>query len=386
MAITNTAILNGTSTVWTSAGAASAVAPTVNGVATITLTNTSSFIGTATFETSLDGGSTWPPGVPLTSGTMAAGPLTFAFSPPQLTGGLYQTAQHRVNVTSYTSGTLTATVVEATVPAANGSTALLGPSTSTGNVVGVFGGILGSTTNDTALPGEIGEYAQTVMNTVSATGVANTGTNGPAVASPVVMTLVAASASFQNGQCVFLTGTVGTGLVANTNYYVCNFNPATLTFNLASTLAKAMAVPATPDLNVTVVGSGTTTIHQGSYATSTTAVDVMGLALSPGDWEVEASIFAVNVASASMTAWQAWIAQVGASSAPTTAATIFAQGSAQRDVPTAGLAAANTACVMAPKRIRVSLSAAGYVALACAITFTGAQINPQGFIQARRMR
>ena len=372
-------------TVFTSATTSAVTQPTVNGSVAVSLTNTSSFIGTVYLETSYDGALTWiRPNTPLTSGTMVTGPLNFSFS---VNGpGPAYSVQHRLNCSAYTSGTLTAIVTEAGVPDANGSVGQVGPQTSTGSVVLSPAGIVGSSTNDSAPAGEIGEYVSSQHATVSATGVANTGTNGPAVASPVVMTLVAASASFQNGQCVFLTGTVGTGLVANTNYYVCNFNPATLTFNLASTLAKAMAVPATPDLNVTIIGSGTTTIHQGSYATSTTAVDVMGLALSPGDWEVESSIFAVNVASASMTAWQAWIAQVGASSAPTTAATIFAQGSAQRDVPTAGLAAANTACVMAPKRIRVSLSAAGYVALACAITFTGAQINPQGFIQARRMR
>lgn len=372
-------------TVFTSATTSAVTQPTVNGSVAVSLTNTSSFIGTVYLETSYDGALTWiRPNTPLTSGTMAAGPLNFSFS-VNGPGPAYST-QHRLNCSAYTSGTVTAIVTEAAVPDANGSVGQVGPATSTGNVVLSPAGIVGSSTNDSAPAGEIGEYVSNQHATVSATGVANTGTNGPAVASPVVMTLVAASASFQNGQSVFLTGTVGTGLVANTNYYICNFNPTTLTFNLASTLAKAMAVPATPDMNVTVIGSGTTTIHQGSYATSTTAVDVMGLALSAGDWEVEASLFAVNVASASMTAWQAWIAQVGASSAPTTAANIFAQGSAQRDVATAGLAAANTACVMAPKRIRVSLSAAGYVALACAITFTGAQINPQGFIQARRMR
>ena len=374
-------------TVFTSATTSPVTQPTVNGSVAVSLTNTSSFIGTVFLETSYDGALTWVrPNTPLTVGTMAAGPLNFSFS---VNGpGPAYSVQHRLNCSVYTSGTLTAIVTEAGVPDANGSVGQIGPQTSTGNVVLSPAGIVGSSTNDSAPAGEIGEYQQNIMGTVSATGIALTGTNGPPVASPVVCTLVAldSGATFANGQSVFLTGTVGTGLVANTNYYVCNFNPATLTFNLASTLAKAMAVPATPDLNNTVIGSGTTTIHQGSYATSTTAVDVMGLVLSPGDWEVEASIFAVNVASASMTAWQAWIAQVGASAAPTTAATIFAQGSAQRDVPTAGLAAANTACVMAPKRIRVSLSAAGYVALACALTFPGAQINPQGFIQARRMR
>jgi hypothetical protein len=247
----------------------------------------------------------------------------------------------------------------------------------------------GRAAGQNATAGEVGEYASSMHGTVSATGVADAGANGPPVASPVVCTLTAASATFQNLQSVFVTGTVFTGASANVNYFICNFNPTTLTFNLCSTLAKAVAAQngtGAPDINNTVIGTGTLTYHQGAYLASTTAQDVMGLQLSAGDWDVEASLFAVNVASASNTAWQAWVAQVGASAAPTTAATIFATGSAQRDVPTAGLAAANTAAVWATKRIRISMAAAGgYVALACAATFTGAQINPQGFIQARRM-
>ena len=378
-----------TSATFVATGVSATGVPLTNGPTLITLTNTSSFIGTVVLEVSQDGGETWPqvPGPALTTGTMVAGPLTFNYSAPNLTGGSYQTAQMRLHCTAYTSGTITYTAVQATVPSVPANGVAIGQaSASQGNLVGEFAALVGSSAADSAPTGTIGEYLSNTHGTVSATGVANTGTNGPAVASPVVMTLVAASPTFQNGQSVFLTGTVGTGLVANTNYYICNYNPVTLTFNLASTLAKAMAVPPTPDMNVTVIGSGTTTIHQGSYATSTTAADVMGLALSPGDWEVEASVFAVNVASASMTAWQVWLAQVGASAAPTTAATIFAQGSVQRDVPTAGLAAANTADVWPTRRVRVSLAAAGYVALAYAATFTGAQINPQGFIQARRMR
>ena len=392
MAVTSTAILNGQSTVFTGTGQSTATVPAVNGSATVVLTNTSSFIGTVSFETSPDGGSTWPPGVPLTSGTMAAGPLTFTFSTPQLTGGLYQTAQHRLNCTAYTSGTLTATVVEATVPAANGSTTLLGPSTSTGNVVGVFGGILGSTTNDSALPGEIGEYAQTAMNTVSATGIALTGTNGPPVASPVVCTLTAwdSTKSFANLQSVFLTSasSVFTGASANTNYYVCNFNPATLTFNLASTLAKAVAAQngtGVADINNTVIGTGTLTVHQGSYGTSTSAADVCGLALTPGDWDVDAVVANVLVSTAQLTVVAAWLAQVGGSSLPTTSANIFAQGLFQTGTVTYTTLGAMPLAPIAGT-LRISLLTPGYVALACQNTFSTAQVNPQGFIRARRVR
>ena len=373
-------------TVFTSATTSPVTQPTVNGSVAVSLTNTSSFIGTVFLETSYDGALTWiRPNTPLTSGTMAAGPLNFSFS---VNGpGPAYSVQHRLNCSAYTSGTLTAIVTEAGVPDANGSVGQIGPQTSTGNVVLSPAGIVGTTTNDSAPAGEIGEYVSSMHGTVSATGIALVGTNGPPVASPVVCTLVAldSGATFANGQSVFLTGTVGTGLVANTNYFVCNFNPATLTFNLASTLAKAMAVPATPDMDVTVIGSGTTTIHQGVYGTSTTAADVMGLALSPGDWDVDAVVANVLVSTAQLTVMAAWLAQVGGSSLPTTSASIFAQGLFQTGTVTYTTLGAMPLAPIAGT-LRISLSAPGYVALACKNTFGTAQVNPQGFIRARRVR
>ena len=373
-------------TVFTSATTSPVTQPTVNGSVAVSLTNTSSFIGTVFLETSYDGALTWiRPNTPLTSGTMAAGPLNFSFS---VNGpGPAYSVQHRLNCSAYTSGTLTAIVTEAGVPDANGSVGQIGPQTSTGNVVLSPAGIVGTTTNDSAPAGEIGEYVSSMHGTVSATGIALTGTNGPPVASPVVCTLVAldSGATFANGQSVFLTGTVGTGLVANTNYFVCNFNPATLTFNLASTLAKAMAVPPTPDMDVTVIGSGTTTIHQGVYGTSTTAADVMGLALSPGDWDVDAVVANVLVSTAQLTVMAAWLAQVGGSSLPTTSASIFAQGLFQTGTVTYTTLGAMPLAPIAGT-LRISLSAPGYVALACKNTFGTAQVNPQGFIRARRVR
>ena len=68
-------------TIFTSATTSAVTSPTVNGSVSITLNNTSSFIGTVFLETTLDGALTWiRPATPLTTGTMAAGPLTFSFS------------------------------------------------------------------------------------------------------------------------------------------------------------------------------------------------------------------------------------------------------------------------------------------------------------------
>lgn len=378
---------------FTGIGVSSAITLAYAAPATIVLTNTSSFIGTVYAETSLDGGQTWTtPSQSLTFGTMVAGPLTFSFSPPQVSANLV--AQVRLHCTAYLSGTLTYTLTgPATAIASGPVAALFGTSlTFSGNQNGGPGGIsgmsstigiAGTTTNDSAQAGSIGEYLVTKMDTVSATGVADAGTNGPPVASPVLCTLTAASPSFANLQSVFLTGTVFTGASANTNYFITNYNAAAGTFNLSSTLALAAA--GTPDINNTVIGTGTLTYHQGSYAASTTAADVMGLALSAGDWDVEAAVFNVLVSTAQLTVMAAWLAPAGGSALPTTSALQFSEGLFQTGTVTyTTLGAMPVAPINGP--IRVSLSAPGYVALAYKNTFGTAQVNPQGFIRARRVR
>ena len=102
-------------TVFTSATTSPVTQPTVNGSVAVSLTNTSSFIGTVFLETSYDGALTWiRPNASLTSGTMVAGPLNFSFS---VNGpGPAYSVQHRLNCSAYTSGTLTAIVTEAGEP------------------------------------------------------------------------------------------------------------------------------------------------------------------------------------------------------------------------------------------------------------------------------
>ena len=98
-------------TIFTSATTSAVTSPTVNGSVAVTLNNTSSFIGTVFLETTLDGALTWiRPNTPLTTGTMAAGPLTFDFPQP------FVGMQIRLNCTAYTSGTLTYSFTGQAVP------------------------------------------------------------------------------------------------------------------------------------------------------------------------------------------------------------------------------------------------------------------------------
>lgn len=363
-------------------GVSAVTLPTVAGNTTVVLTNTSSFIGTVFLETSLDGGLTWPtPSGALTSGTMVAGPLTFNVTTPQLTGGSYQTAQHRLRCSAYTSGTLTYTLTEATIPAQTGSTGILVSPNSTGSVVGTFAGILGTTTNDSAPVGEIGEYQAAAMTTVGATGTAVT--VQPPVLSPALIT-VASTAGIANLSAVTMTNSGGglpTGIAATTNFYVCNLTPTTL--QLASTLALAAA--GTPDINVTIIGTGTQTLHNSCLLASTTAADICGLALTAGDWDVDAIVFPGYGASTSVTSWALWIAQVGATAQPTTAANVLAQGLTAS--PNATANTTNTAATWTTAgTLRISLSAAGYIALAAQATFSVSTLSPQALLRARRVR
>lgn len=355
-------------------GVSAVFSPSVNGNTTVVLTNTSSFIGTVFLETSLDGGLSWPtPAVPLIQGTMAAGPLTFSFLP--VSPGPVQTVQQRLRCSAYTSGTLTYTLTEATVPIVPVGTAALGQN---GSIVGAFGANLGSSTNDSAPVGAIGEYQACAM-----TGLVAGVTFTCPTANPGVLTL-ASGAGFNNLQAVTVSnsgGALPSPLAATTNYYIFNWNPATLTCSLATTLANAVAGTG---ISITV-GTGTQTIVPAVYLATTVASDICGLALSAGDWDVDALVFPGYGASTSVTSWALWIAQVGASAQPTTAANVLGQGLTA--VPNATANTTNTAGTWQTNgTLRVSLSAAGYLALACQATFSVSTLQPQALLRARRVR
>ena len=108
-------------------------------------------------------------------------------------------------------------------------------------------------------------------------------------------------------------------------------------------------------------------------------------ALTPGDWDVDAVVANVLVSTAQLTVVAAWLAQVGASALPATSASIFAQGLFQTGTVTYTTLGAMPLAPIAGT-LRISLLTPGYVALACQNTFSTAQVNPQGFIRARRVR
>ena len=240
-------------------------------------------------------------------------------------------------------------------------------------------GIAGTVTNDSVQAGSIGEYQASTMTQVAATGTVFT------MATTNVCSLTSA-AGLANLQAVTVTNSGGglpTGLSVTTNYYIANLNVGALTCNLASSLANAIAGTF---ITTTGAGTGTQTLHGAcSFVASTNTYDICGLALTAGDWDVDAVVFPGEAASVSVTTWELWIAQAGGSTVPTTAANILAQGLAGNQVATASTSTANNTWATSGT-LRVSLATAGYLALAGNATFTVGTLSPQALLRARRVR
>ena len=239
-------------------------------------------------------------------------------------------------------------------------------------------GIAGTVTNDSVQAGSIGEYQATTMTQVAATGTVFT------MATTNVCSLTSA-AGLNNLQAVTVStsSALPTGLSATTNYYISNLNVGALTCNLSTSLANAIAGTV---ITTTGNGTGTQTLHgAASFVTSTNTYDICGLALTAGDWDVDAVVFPGEASSVSVTTWELWIAQAGGSTVPTTAANILAQGLAGNQVATASTSAANNTWATSGT-LRISLASAGYLALAGNATFTVGTLSPQALLRARRVR
>ena len=236
--------------------------------------------------------------------------------------------------------------------------------------------IAGTTTNDNAAAGIVGEYLSNTADFATA-GITATMTT----ASPTVVTATAhgqaalAAVWFTNSG-----GGIGTGMVVNTNYYITKGTVTANTFQLSSTMALALA--GTSDINVTVGGTGTQTVHPGALLASATAADVVGLALTAGDWDVDALITPTYQGSTSVTLTACWLGTSGGSSLPATSGALLAAGAVQ----TQSAAIVTPAQGLNTNTIRVSLAAPGMVVCSAKSTFSVSTTSMTGTIRARRVR
>lgn len=230
----------------------------------------------------------------------------------------------------------------------------------------------GTVTNDNASPGNVGE----VITSGLCTGSANTATITVTIAAPAV---VSWTTHGYTGACpvVFTTtGALPTGLTAGTTYYVVPSSITTGTFQVATTVANALA-----GTSITTTGtqSGTQTGTGGVAMTTTTAATVTGVVLTPGDWDCRAKNAHVLGASTSVTKLTASIATT-----PTTAGSQGIDGVTILSTAANVMGAAGTDLVIEP--YRVSLAAATNYYLVEQDTFTVSTDIGFGTLTCRRAR
>jgi len=150
-----------------------------------------------------------------------------------------------------------------------GATGLISPNS--------VAGIVGTTLGDNAQAGSIGELLQSGGNVVSATVTT-------AVASPGVVGWSAhgmtgiAPVQFSNAG-----GALPTGLAAGTTYWTIPGSITTNTFEVATSIANAIAGTA---VNFTGSSTGTQTCYQWAVTAANTPLSIAAINLTAGDWDV----------------------------------------------------------------------------------------------------
>jgi hypothetical protein len=231
------------------------------------------------------------------------------------------------------------------------------------------GQIPGTTTNDNASTGNVGEYVQSVAThgnstvTISqaAPGIITWAAHGLNIASPVNFTT---------------SGALPTGLTVGTNYYACSTSFAAGSFAVATSVANALAGTC---VTTSSAGSGTQTAVSSVTITTGTAFDVTGISLTAGDWDIDVvgGFFPANTTSVTQvvtsisSSSSALNTAVGRLGVITSAATIF-DGATQSQVS------------LPPYRI--SLPSTTTIFMEGQSTFSLAGNVAFGIIRARRAR
>lgn len=232
------------------------------------------------------------------------------------------------------------------------------------------GQIPGTTTNDDATAGNVGQ---------SLVGIAQ-GTNATVtvtIASPAVVTWTAHGYS-NTGVGIFVattTGALPTGIVANTTYYTIPGTVTANTFQLAASVANAFAGTA---INTSGTQSGTHTGLSKVAAANNTAIVAAAIQLTAGDWEVNSLQGHVSANTAVVTA----LASVAST---TIGGDFFAQSTAELNVTLPSTGTTNTTTVP-PFRVSVANGATQIMYLVAFDSFTVAGLTTYGKISARRVR
>lgn len=158
---------------------------------------------------------------------------------------------------------------------------------------------LGTTTNDNAATGYIGEYISNVApNTTSTVTIT--------IASPGVITWTAHGLTANIPVTFSTTISLPTGLTAGTTYYIVGASITANTFQVATTIANAILGTA---VNTSGSQSGVQTGVSSVNLANNTAAAVTAIQLTAGDWDVYGTIQFVSAGSAIATAWITSISQ-----------------------------------------------------------------------------
>jgi hypothetical protein len=232
---------------------------------------------------------------------------------------------------------------------------------------------LGTTTNDDAAAGEIGENIQTQTGNANANS-----TVTMTIASPCVVTWTAHK--FTVGACTTAIkfsnsgGALPTGVVAGTTYYLKAIDANT--FNIADSVANALAGTF---INTSGSQSGTHTGDIRVFMTNSVVQDVAAISLGAGDWELSGQILTFGSSTTSI------IFLVGGIS--TAAATQDRTVGRLQSLQYGGIVLGNNEfTVFSLGPVRLSLPATTTVYIYSYNAFTVSTSQSAGYLRARRAR
>lgn len=233
--------------------------------------------------------------------------------------------------------------------------------------------LAGTSTNDSAAAGKIGEFISSQAATGSATVTIT-------IASPAVITwsghnFTIDSAHNFTAPIVFTTtGALPTGITASTVYWIIGSSVTSNTFQIATSIANALAGTS---INTSGTQSGTHTGTAGITLTTATASNVAALSLPAGDWDLRATTGFNSTGSSTQ-----FIGAINTTSAtfPT------APGNGAYAVYTASTGASSPNYIFPIGFVRISIASTTTVYLVAQATFSTGADTAFGFIGARRVR
>jgi hypothetical protein len=236
----------------------------------------------------------------------------------------------------------------------------------------VPGQIPGTATNDDAAPGNVGEYVQCLVPAASATVTISQ-------ASPAVVSWTAHGRSIGGAVNFTTTGALPTPLTVGTTYYISSQNFTANSFCLSTSVANALAGVS---INTSSAGSGVHTGRGGVENVTNVVVDIAGISLTAGDWDVWTNTFFVMNASTVITAGIGCFSLTSA----TLDTTMLRAGILS--IPAAGFTgggtSGNVSVTAGPARL--SLATTTTVFFVGFATFTTSTLRMYGGIAARRVR